>query len=92
MKNCNWCDNQFKATVSYQVYCSTICREAATKQKIASRYLHARRQKRIGKKRLCKNCQLELSIYNDEPICFECNVNPSDVKKVLKEIKRMAKE
>jgi len=28
-----------------------------------------------------------LSIYNDDALCFDCNVNPKDVIKALKEIK-----
>jgi hypothetical protein len=59
----------------------------ATKEKIANRYLYSRRQKRIGKQRKCKSCQKNLSIYNDEQLCNDCNVNPVEVKKVLKEIK-----
>lgn len=87
MKHCQWCDNTFETQISYQIYCSTECRDGATKQKIAARYLISRRQKRIGKVRLCKNCGDELSIYNDDEICAQCNVNPKDVNKVLKQIK-----
>lgn len=87
MKHCRWCDKEFTSDISYQIYCSTVCREAATKEKIAARYLIARRQKRIGKKRLCKNCQEELSIFNDDPICNQCNINPVQVAKALKQIR-----
>lgn len=47
----------------------------------------SRRQKRIGKGRVCKSCKEALSIYNDDNLCVKCNVNPSDVAKALKEIK-----
>jgi hypothetical protein len=47
-------------------------------------------QNRIGKKRLCKNCGMKLSIYNDEPLCEICQVLPDEVKKVLKEIKGLS--
>lgn len=87
MKNCQWCDNEFKSEVSYQIYCSTECRDAATKEKIAARYIITRRQKRIGKIRRCKNCGDELSIYNDDSLCNTCTINPKDVNKALKEIK-----
>lgn len=87
MKNCQWCDNDFTSQVSYQIYCSTECREAATKEKIAARYLVTRRQKRLGKSRKCKSCKKDLSIYNDEELCYDCNINPNDVNKALKEIK-----
>ena len=91
MKHCSWCDNEFKTTISYQIYCSVVCRDAATKEKIAARYIHSRRQKRLGKDRRCKKCGNSLSIYNDENLCNECNVNPNDVAKILKQIKGKAK-
>jgi hypothetical protein len=89
MKHCKWCDSEFNTEVSYQIYCSVQCREQATKEKIAERYLVLRRQKRIGKERKCKSCQKSLSIYNDEPLCVECFVNPVIVLKTLKKIKGM---
>jgi hypothetical protein len=80
MKNCQWCDTDFISEVSYQIYCSPECRESA-------RYLVTRRQKRLGKTRKCKSCNKDLSIYNDEELCNDCNVNPKDVNKALKDIK-----
>lgn len=91
MKHCSWCDNVFKTNISYQIYCSVTCRDAATKEKIAARYIYARRQKRKGKNRKCKNCDKLLSIYNDESLCVECNINPKDVGKILKQIKGKSK-
>lgn len=91
MKHCNWCDSEFSSDISYQIYCSSSCRDSATKEKIAARYLYARRQKRKGKDRRCKKCNSSLSIYNDENLCIGCNVNPSDVSKALKQIKGKAK-
>jgi hypothetical protein len=90
MKNCQWCDHTFESTVSYQIYCSSECRESATREKIAARYLITRRQKRLGKTRQCKNCKKDLSIYNDTPLCFDCNINPLDVAKAIKQIKGIA--
>lgn len=87
MKLCERCDNRFTPRVSYQIYCSDSCRESATKEKIAERYLIARRQKRKGKNRRCKSCNGTLSIYNDDVLCIKCNVNPLDVNKALKQIK-----
>ncbi len=87
MKNCKCCDNQFEETVSYQIYCSSGCRDLATKEKIAERYLHSKRQKRRGKTRLCKSCSTPLSIYNDDAICSSCAVNPDAVSRAIKEIK-----
>jgi hypothetical protein len=91
MKHCSWCDNEFKTDISYQIYCSATCRDAATKEKIAARYVYARRQKRKGKDRKCKQCDNKLSIYNDDNLCIECNINPSEVSKILKQIKGKSK-
>jgi len=90
MKHCSWCDNQFSTAISYQIYCSPECRESATKEKIAARYMHSRRQKRKGKDRRCKSCDKQLSIYNDDALCAECNINPMVVAKVIKQIKGIA--
>jgi hypothetical protein len=87
MKHCQWCDKVFETIISYQIYCSPACRDEATKEKIAARYIISRRQKRKGKDRKCKSCGEGLSIYNDESLCIKCNVNPSDVSKALKQIK-----
>jgi len=87
VKNCKCCDNQFESTVSYQIYCSSHCRDIATKEKIATRYLQSKRQKRKGKTRLCKSCSTPLSIYNDNLLCSSCSVNPDAVIKAIKEIK-----
>ena len=88
MKSCERCDKKFKPRVSYQIYCSNSCRDEATKEKIAERYLITRRKKRIGKKRLCLGgCGVQLSIYNDDGFCANCNVSKKSVDKMLKEIK-----
>lgn len=91
MKNCKWCDKPFVTAITYQIYCSPECRESATKEKIAARYQISRRQKRKGKDRVCKSCSAPLSIYNDDPLCFTCNVNPKDVLRALKDIKGRSK-
>ena len=88
MKLCERCDNHFTPKVSYQIYCSTECRDAATKDKIAERYHVTRRQKRICKNRRCLGgCGTSLSIYNDSGFCSNCNVSKKAVDKTLKEIK-----
>lgn len=91
MKHCQWCDKLFETQIKYQVYCSVDCRDAATKEKIAARYIVERRQKRIGKDRRCKCCEEPLSIYNDENLCTKCTVNPTDVTKALKQIRNSSK-
>lgn len=90
MKNCQWCDATFKPRVSYQIYCSDECREAATKEKIAQRYAISRRNKLMKKPRACKSCGKSLSVYNEEQLCSQCLINPTDVSKTLKEIKGLA--
>jgi len=92
-KHCEWCDHQFQTKISYQIYCSAECREAATKEKIAARYQISRISRRAnGKKRNCKSCNAELSIYNDDILCSVCSVNPKDVGRALKEMKRFGLE
>lgn len=90
MKTCQWCDAGFEPKVSYQIYCSDNCREAATKEKIAQKYAIKRRNQLMKKKRLCKKCERPLSVYNDDQLCTTCLVNPSDVGKLLKEIRGRA--
>jgi hypothetical protein len=90
MKHCQWCDASFESTVSYQIYCSSECRDASTKEKIAQRYAIERRHKRMSQSRPCKLCGSRLSAYNDDQICFSCLVNPKEVGKTLREIKNLA--
>lgn len=92
MKHCSWCDTVFSTEISYQIYCSAECRDSSTKEKIAARYLIARRQKRIGKDRKCKQCDKKLSIYNDDVLCSECQVNPAEVVKALKVVRGLAND
>jgi hypothetical protein len=88
VKSCERCDKKFKPRVSYQIYCSNGCRDEATKEKIAERYLITRRQKRIGKNRRCLGgCGVKLSIYNDDGFCANCNISKKAVDKMLKQIK-----
>lgn len=90
-KHCDWCDLPFQTNISYQIYCSPECREEATKQKIAERYLQERRSRRIGQDRKCKSCNIKLSAYNDDEICSNCLINPKDVSKELKRVKGLSK-
>ena len=90
MKTCQWCDAAFQPKVSYQIYCSDPCREAATKEKIAQRYAIARRNKMISKPKLCKSCHKTLSVYYDDSLCSSCIVDPKQVSKTLREMKGIA--
>jgi len=88
LKLCNKCDVYFTPKVSYQIYCSELCREEATKEKITERYQLTRRQKRKGKEKKCLGgCDTKLSIYNDSGFCANCNVSKKAVDKMLKELK-----
>jgi len=89
IKHCEWCDNKFTQKVKYQIYCSPECRQEATKEKIAQRYIQERTKKRSLVKRFCKSCGTLLSMYNDSQLCQVCDVNPKDVSKALKEIKKI---
>lgn len=90
MKTCQWCGEPFDSKVTYQVYCTANCRQEATKEKITQRYIAKRRRKMFDKKRVCKSCDLPLSVYNDELICQSCLINPPEVRKALREIKGIA--
>lgn len=90
MKRCQWCDVSFQSKITYQIYCSPECRAEATKEKISERYAITRRRRRFGKNRLCKSCKSPLSVYNDESICQHCVINPLDVNKALKDMKRLS--
>ena len=89
IKHCDWCDGKFTQKVKYQIYCSAECRQEATKEKIAQRYIQERAKKRSLIKRYCKSCSTLLSMYNDTQLCEKCDINPKDVSKALKDIKRM---
>lgn len=88
MKTCDWCLENFEPKVAYQIYCSSSCREASTKEKVNERYQKNRRKKLYGKERRCSNgCGTNLSIYNTNGICSSCEVNNKKVERALKELK-----
>lgn len=93
MKLCKWCDTSFTPNVSYQIYCSTECRNSATKGKIAERHKFLKRQKRKSKIRRCAGaCGTVLSVYNDEKYCEHCLIHQKEVDKILKEIKGLGQD
>lgn len=88
MKICEWCENEFSPTVSYQIYCSPECRSQATKIKIAEKQAINKRRKRYGKDRKCaRGCGTILSSYNDSNYCENCSVDDKKLNKTLKELK-----
>lgn len=93
MKLCSNCNIRFKPSVSYQIYCSSECREEATKLKISERHRFLKIQNRNKKPRLCLGgCKTTLSRYNDETTCSSCSVNIKEFNLRLKEIKRLINE
>lgn len=88
MKACSWCTNFFTANVSYQIYCSSQCREEATKEKILERHKENRRKRKNSKIRMCAgNCGTRLSMYNDDKLCNKCLIDNKEVNRVIREIK-----
>lgn len=93
MKQCSYCASYFDAAVTYQVYCTSGCRDLAMKEKIADRHRFLRRQKRKDRVRLCQGkCGTRLSIYNDYSFCDNCRVNKKEVNKQIKQIRMLMHE
>lgn len=88
MRECAWCLGTFEPTTQHQIYCGTICRKAATKEKIRQGGRKAVIKKRAKKKRYCANgCGTILSVYNDTKICQKCKINNKLVNTALANIK-----
>lgn len=88
MKICDWCSGEFQPNVSYQIYCSSECRELATREKVNEQYKIRRRKKLASKERRCAGgCGTLLSIYNTDSYCNACAINTKKVDKALKELK-----
>ena len=88
MKICDWCSEEFQPNVKYQIYCSSECRELATKEKVAERYNRERRKKLAAKERRCAGgCGTVLSMYNDSGFCSTCMVNEKKVNRALRELR-----
>ncbi len=87
LKNCEWCGTDFKANVSYQIYCSVGCRTQSTKEKTNNKQKERRIKSRVGKERLCATCKQPLSIYNDDTFCVTCIGDTKELKRFLKDIK-----
>lgn len=88
MKICDWCGIDFVPNVSYQIYCSSECRESSTKEKVNERYQKKKRKKLSEQRRTCAGgCGTILSVYNDQTFCGKCLVNDKMVNRALKELK-----
>jgi hypothetical protein len=88
MLYCRWCDKQFSPNTTKQIYCSSECRQEASKEKILERYHLQKRKNRKGKEKKCGGgCNTLLSIYNDSGICDNCLVHQSKMKNFMRELK-----
>ena len=88
MLYCKWCDKQFSPNTTKQIYCSSECRQEASKEKILERYHLQKRKNRKGKEKKCGGgCTTLLSIYNDSGICDNCLVHQSKMKTFMRELK-----
>jgi hypothetical protein len=88
MLYCRWCDKQFSPNTTKQIYCSSECRQEASKEKILERYHLQKRKNRKGKEKKCGGgCNTLLSIYNDSGICDNCLVHQSKMKTFMRELK-----
>jgi hypothetical protein len=88
MLHCLSCDKGFEPNTTKQIYCSSECRQEASKEKILERYHIEKRKKRQGKEKKCAGgCETLLSIYNDSGMCDTCLVHKRKMKTFMKELK-----
>jgi len=88
MKLCDWCSNEFRPNVSYQIYCSPECRKSATKQKVNDKYRQKKRDKRKKTNRKCSGgCETTLSFYNEDTLCSGCTIDNKVVGLALEEMR-----
>jgi hypothetical protein len=88
MLHCLSCDKGFKPNTTKQIYCSSECRQEASKEKILERYHIEKRKKRQGKEKRCAGgCETLLSIYNDSGMCDNCLTHKRKMKTFMKELK-----
>ena len=68
------CNNQFEPKTHNQKYCSDECCRTATNLKIKEKY-YEKKARLSGKKRFCKKCNAELSMYNESYFCSKCSAD-----------------
>jgi uncharacterized UPF0160 family protein len=74
------CGIEFEAKTHNQKYHSDECCRVATNKKIMEKY-YEKKAIRSGSSRLCKNCNSQLSRYNDQKICSMCQKNSNTKNK-----------
>ncbi len=67
------CGKEFTPRTHNMKYCSDECCRTATNEKLRAAY-YEKKDRLAGKKRICKakNCNSELSRYNESNICYTC--------------------
>ena len=67
------CGQEFEPRTHNMKYCSDEHCRIATNEKLRAAY-YAKKDRLAGKKRICsgKNCNSELSRYNEDKICYSC--------------------
>lgn len=80
-RTCTWCNKEFEAHRSNQIYCCGACCKAATNQKIIERY-HEKKRSRLDSTRTCKTCDAKLSKYNSADICHACQIAKEDAERI----------
>lgn len=80
VKQCRWCESEFTAKRSNQIYCNEQCCKAATNKKILDRY-HTNKAEKANKAIYCE-CGNKLSIYNKDIICHSCQLKKEHEKRI----------
>lgn len=91
MDRCAWCDSLFVKDHAQRIYCSVSCRTEASREATKAYAKRAKYRARVGKKRLCKECKRQLSVYNNGPVCSTCSVRVAMVKRALANMKEFTK-
>lgn len=80
IRKCAWCENEFEARRSNQIFCQPTCTRAAANKKIIENY-HASKRKRT-EVRTCDDCGARLSKYNDDDTCSPCRIKRRDEERI----------
>ena len=77
------CKKEFTPRTHNMKYCSDECCRTATNEKLRAAY-YAKKDRLAGKKRICKSkdCNSELSRYNESNICYSCETSQKRKEKV----------
>lgn len=86
VKYCQWCDEGFDGPAR-QIYCSSECREEATKYAAAKKRVERRRRRRASLNKKCKVCGARLSMYGDGDVCAAHNNDTRSFMRFLMEVK-----